>query len=460
MAAPTSEPAPECRRCRELEARILALETQLRDLQDRLRPPPPKRPVEPQPPAPAKTPTGKKRGAQPGHEPHLKQWLPRERVHEVVAHIPTRCANCDHALSPAAGPSDPPPTIHQVADVPNTLAEVTEHQGHSRTCPCGHVTHAPVPADVRAHTIGPRLTAAIVYFAGSHGMSKRGIEETVETLFGVPIAVGTIANLEREAAAALDPAYREARRHVAAAAVKHLDETGWKEAGKKRWLWVAATATAVLFLIHPRRNLDAMKLLLGRLSGILVSDRWCVYDDWEYECRQLCWAHVKRNWDTQIERGGTAAALGNRWLAGQKEVFALWHLFRGGGCTRAELGERMTPHVEALGDLLHAGMRGRDAALARYCGRLLDRYPLLWLFTAVEGVAPTNNHAERVQRRAVLWRRKSFGCQSPAGCRFVERILTVVQTLRLQHRNALEFLGQAIAAHRQGISGPKLCPTG
>ena len=450
---------PECSRCRELEARLLEVETQLRDLEDRLKAltkPKAKRPVVPQPPAPGKTPTGKTRGGQPGHEPHLKQRLPRERVKDVVPFIPEQCEKCEKALPVEAGPNDPAPTIHQVAELPSVLAEVTEYQGHSRTCPCGHVTHAAIPAAIRAHSVGPQLTAAIVYFAGSHGMSKRGIEETVETLFGVPIALGTIANLEREASAALEPAYREVRQAVAAAPVKHLDETGWKEAGKKRWLWVAATKQAVLFLIHPRRNLDALKLLLGKLSGILVSDRWGIYDKWDFESRQLCWAHVKRNWDKQIERGGKAKELGNRWLALQKPVFELWHLFRGGGCTRSELSDRMVPHVEALGDLLRAGTRSRDATLARYCTRLHDRYPLLWLFVSVEDVEPTNNHAERVQRRAVLWRRKSFGCQSPNGCRFVERILTVIQTLRLQNRNALAFLGETLARHRQGQRTPSL----
>jgi len=443
-----------------LEARVLELETRLRDLEDRLKASPRKRPVEPQPAAPAKVPTGKRRGAQPGHPPHLKRWLPPDRVTRTVRLVPESCSHCARALAPQPGPTDPRPTIHQVAELPAVIADVTEYQGHSRTCACGHVNHAAIPAAVRAHTIGPHLTAAMAYLAGSHGMSRRGIEEVVETLFGVPIAVGTIANLEREVSAALEPAYREVRRDVAAAAVKHLDETGWKEAGKKRWLWVAATATAVLFLIHPRRNLDALKLLLGRLSGILVSDRWCVYDHWDADCRQLCWAHVKRNWDKQIERGGEAKALGERWLATQKAVFELWHRFRGGGCTRAELGDRIVPHVEALGDLLDGGSRSRDARLARHCARLLDRYPLLWLFASVEGVEPTNNHAERVQRRAVLWRRRSFGCQSPAGCRFAERILTVIQTLRVQQRNTLEFLGQTLTAHRQGTSTPKLCATG
>ena len=111
----------------------------------------------------------------------------------------------------------------------------------------------------------------------------------------------------------------------------------------------------------------------------------------------------------------------------------------------------------AAGDVKDARVEER---ILRHVASLLALYPALWLFALEEGVAPTNNHAERVQRRAVLWRRKSFGCQSPAGCRFVERILTVVQTLRLQSRNTLEFLGQTIAAHRFGSTQPTLCQIG
>ena len=80
-----------------------------------------------------------------------------------------------------------------------------------------------------------------------------------------------------------------------------------------------------------------------------------------------------------------------------------------------------------------------------------------WLSTSAEGVEARNNHAERVRRRAVLWRKKSFGCERRAGCRFVKRILTAVGTLRLQGRNALEFLSECIAAHRHGSAGPKRC---
>ena len=462
MDAAPANPVPECPGCRiwqaecaALEARILTLETKLRDLQDKLKPPPPKRPVEPQPPAPAKVPTGKKRGAQPGHPPHLKSFLPSERVKEFVDHIPECCAACDKSLSAVA--NEPDPKRHQVAELPPILAEITEHRGHTRTCSCGHKTCAPIPAAVRKYSLGPHLTATAVYFIGSFGLSKRNAEEFIESLFGVPIALGTISNLEREAAAALDPAYREARKAVADAPVKNVDETGWKQSGLKRWLWAAATEVATVFLIHPRRNLDALTHLLGKISGILVSDRWCVYDDWPEEQRQLCWAHVKRNWEKKIELGGEAKELGERWLKEQKRVFELWHRFKAGEFDRGELQERMTASIDALGDLLCEGIGSGDASLSAYCQRLHDRFQMYWLFTSAAGVEPTNNHAERVQRRAVLWRKKSFGCASQAGCRFVERVLTVVGTLRLQKRNALEFLSGCIAAHRLGAAGPKLC---
>ena len=455
MDAAPAKPIPDCPRCRELEARILTLETDLRDLQDRLKPPPPKRPVEPQPPTPAKVPTGKKRGAQPGHPPHLKSFLPSERVKAVVDHEPVCCAACDKSLSAMA--NNPDPKRHQVAELPPILAEITEHRGHSRTCSCGHQTCAAIPAAVRKYSLGPHLTATAVYFIGSFGLSKRNAEEFIESLFGVPVALGTISNLEREAAATLEPAYQEARKAVADAPVKNVDETGWKQSGLKRWLWAAATEVATVFLIHPKRNLDALKHLLGRISGTLVSDRWCVYDGWPEERRQLCWAHVKRNWEKKIELGGEAKKFGERWLAEQKRVFELWHLFKAGAFDRGELQERMTASIDTLGDLLTEGIGGGDASLSSYCQRLHDRFPMYWLFTSAEGVEPTNNHAERVQRRAVLWRKKSFGCASQAGCRFVERILTVVGTLRLQGRNALEFLSRCIAARRQGSAGPTLC---
>src|SRR6185437_11552244 len=455
---------PECPGCRallarnaELEARILALEGQVRDLLNRHKPPTAKA-ATPQPPAPAKKPTGKKPGGQPGHPPAMKALVPPERVNHVVPYIPERCEKCDEPLSKEPGVNDPEPKRHQVAELPKIAAEITEHQAHGRTCPCcGEVTWATIPADIRAHSVGPKMTAAVGYFVAVHGVSKRGAEEIVEHMFETPIALGTIANLEQELSAALMPAHEEARQAIAAADVKYTDETGWKKNGKKRWLWVSATATIVYFVIHARRNLDALKRVAGaKLIGIMSSDRWCVYADWP-GLRQLCWAHVKRNWEKQIERGGSAPKrLGEAWLNGHRQVFELWHRFRAGGCSRKELDERMKPLFVTLNAVLGDGRRTRDVKFARFCTRLTKDFAHLWTFVTHEGVEPTNNHAERVLRRAVLWRRRSFGCHSDAGCRFVERILTVVQSLRQQKRSVLEFLGETIATHRAGKATPRL----
>ncbi len=456
---------PGCRaaqaRIAELEARVLELEGQLRDLLDRLKPPTP-RPAPELPAAPAKKPTGRQPGAQDGHPPHLKQRLPPERVNHVVTFVPRRCRHCDARLPQRAGPDDPPPTWHQVAELPPLAAEVTEYQGHYRTCPgCGEVNHAAIPGDIRAHSVGSRLSATLSYLAGRHGLSKRGLEEVAAAVFDAPVALGTVANLEAEMSAALAGAHREALDAVAAAAVKHVDETGWKERGRKRWLWVAATGTLAAFIISPWRNLKALARLLGSdFVGVLCSDRWRAYDEWPLMQRQVCWAHLKRNWETLVERGGKAKATGRACLDVHRRVFELWHLYRGGGLSYRQLDDAMAPLMLALQEVLVTGGRSRDRKLARHCARVLEVAPALWAFLVCAGVEPTNNRAERVLRPAVLWRRRSFGCRSADGCRFVERLLTVVQSLRLQQRSVLAFLHETLCAHRSGTQTPRLVVEG
>jgi transposase len=452
----------QCTGCRERDARIVVLEARVAELEGRVNDltkiPAPPRASSPLPEAPAKKPSGKKPGGQPGHPPHLKEFLPPERVNRTVTYVPKECEHCHHSLPKEASPDDPPPMRHQVAELPELAAEITEYQGHGRTCPCcGELTWATIPEAIRAHSVGPRLTAALSYFAGCHGVSKRGVEEISTAMFQAPIALGTIANLEQEMSAALAPAHKEAVEAVRQAPVKYVDETGWKQAGRKRWLWTAATETVVAFIIDVYRNVIALRKLIGpTLSGILCSDRWNAYDHVELLKRQVCWAHLKRNWEKLLKYGGKPKVIAECCLSVQKRVFEVWHLFRGGGCSRAELDDRIAPMMLELLEVLHAGQRCRHAKTKRFCSRLLKVYPALWTFVVVEGVEPTNNHVERVQRRAVLWRRRSFGCHSAAGCRFVERILTVVQTLRLQDRSVLQFLYEAIDAHRSDRQGPML----
>lgn len=463
--------APECPGCRErdariaeLERRVIELEAIARDLLQRLGAnsgnssiPPSANP--PGAPAPVQKKKSKRApGGQPGHPPHLKQLAPPERVNEVVAFVPKRCEHCDAALAKEAGPSDPPPSRHQVAELPELTAIITEYQGHARTCSnCGEVTKATIPAEIRAHSCGARLAATLSYLVGRHHISKRGVEEIVEDVFDASISLGTVSALEQEMSAALESADREALEAVREALVKNVDETGWKHAGKKCWLWVAATQSVAAFLIHPRRSLAALTVLLGEtIQGILISYRWGTYNQVPVCRRQICWAHLKRDFQKCIDRGGPGKAIGDGGLAIVKTVFKAWHDFRGGGCSQEELQDRLLPVARRLDRLLERGRACADTTVAQFCENLLDLGEALWLFMIEDDVEPTNNHAERVLRCGVLWRKNAFGCLSEEGCRFVERILSTVQTLRLQGRKVLKFLHETLHAHRAGETAPTL----
>lgn len=455
METPVLVPDSECPRCRELEARLVVLEAKLRDLEDVIRAlrggPPPQREGEPIAPPAKKAPTGKTPGGQKGHKPHRRPWLPQERVTETVAFVPAQCEHCDHALPAAAQPGDPAPTIHQTYELPKHLIDVTQYEGHSRTCPgCLAVTHHAIPAEHRTTILGPKLSAMILHHTGVMGLSKRDVEETLETVFALPISLGTIANLERAAAAALEPVHRAIRAEVDRAPVKGLDETGWKQAGKKRWLWVAATAKSVLFRIHPRRNETALADLLPSKTGFAVTDRWKTYDQWPLDRRQLCWAHLNRNWEKLAEKIPTAKGLRDRWVAMKDALFDEWHAFKAGKMAREHWAEKIPFHEKYFGVLLADGTNHANAKVAGFCTRLHAQLAAAFTFARTDGVEPTNNHTERVQRRAVLWRRTSFGCHSEQGCRFAERLLSVVETLRLRGRPVMAYLTDVLTGARAG----------
>jgi transposase len=361
-------------------------------------------------------------------------------------------------LPQEAGPNDPEPTWHQVAEIPPLAAIITEHQGHARTCPCcGHLNRGEIPPEVRADVIGPRLAAVMSYFSGRHHLSRRGVEEIVETVFEVPVSLGTVMTLETETSAALAGAYQEVQNEVRTAPVKNTDETGWSEAGQKRWLWTAATATAALFVIHLRRSFEGLQALLGpAITGVVCSDRWAADSKLPLELRQICWAHLKRDFQKLIDRGGPAEAMGRVGLEVVECLFADWWSFRRGELDRTGLQARVERMARELQSVLEQGCSCADSKAATFCTNVLALDPALWLFAAIEGVEPTNNHAERILRLGVLWRKNAFGCHSAAGCRFVERMLTVVQTLRLQKRSVLDYLVRAIEAHRSGRAAPQL----
>ena len=457
------------RRVAELEAlerRVAELEALVRELTARLATnasnsslPPSANP--PQAPKPVvKCATGRKPGAQAGHPARLKQRLPAERIQHTVVFLPKHCTHCQATLPEQPTVSDPEPSWHQVAELPAMAAHITEYQGHYRACPdCGTLNHAAIPAEIKAHSVGPRLAATLAYLAGCHHVSKRGLEEITAAVFETPLALGTISHLEEHMSAALAAPHAEALAAVQQARVKHVDETGWKQAGQRRWLWLAATPWVAVFVVHVSRGFEALQALLGTdVFGFLTSDRWPVYGNWPLWRRQVCWAHLKRDFQKLVDRGGSAATLGEAFLRISERVFEQWHLFRGGTFGRRALQNRLSDAAREFAHLLECGCRCADPKAATFCANVRALQPAVWRFVVTEGIEPTNNHAERLLRRGVLWRKNAFGSHSERGCRFVERILTAVQTLRLQQRPILRYLQDALTAHRHGQPAPSLLP--
>jgi transposase len=441
-----------------LEARVREVEARVgQNSSNSSRPPSSDPPQTPR--RPAGTPTGRARGGQPGHVAHQRAVVPPERVDRIVDHRPPACGQC---AAPVAG--DVPSAgfvAHQVTDLPAVRAQVTEHRLHRVTCPaCGAQTRAALPAAVPTGAFGPRLQATVAVLHGQYHLSQRQVADVCATVLDAPLVAGSVASLCRDTAVALAAPVAAARATLPASPVVNADETRWPHAGRTHWLWVVVGGLATVFTIAASRGSRVIKDLLGEhYRGVLGSDRYAGYAWLDVAWRQVCWAHLKRDVQGLVERGGAAQELGTVALVLIRDLFAAWHRYRDGTSDRAQLQAAMQPVQDAFAAVLDEGARCPDRKVAGFC-RALDRlWPALWTFVEEADVEPTNNAAERALRPAVLWRKGSFGTQSDGGARFVERLLTVTATCKQQGRSVLDYVTAVCSAAQLGQPAPSLLPT-
>jgi transposase len=293
---------------------------------------------------------------------------------------------------------------------------------------------------------------------GVYRLSRRTTVALLRDLVGVDLALGSVTACEQAASHALATPMAAAQAFVQQQPVAHVDETGWREARRRAWLWVAATTTVTVFLVHARRGAVAARTLLGPFAGILTSDRWTAYRRWPLRNRQLCWAHLRRHFAAFAVVPGTAGRRGRALLAETDHLFVWWHRVRDGTLTRSTFRTYMGPLQRRVEALLWLGSQCRHAPTAATCREILALAPALWTFVRVPGVEPTNNAAERALRPGVLWRKGSFGSHSPSGSRFAERMLTVATTLKQQRRNVVDYVTCACEAALRGEPVPSLLP--
>src|SRR5262245_17455898 len=405
---------------------------------------------------PHRPPGKRRRGGQPGHPGTTRPLVSVDEVDAVVVVKPQQCSKCQAPLSG----DDAAPFRHQVIELPPSKPVITEYQWHQVTCPaCGETTRAPWPVGVPSGTYGPRIQATVALCTGAYHLSKRTTQQMMDEVFGVPMSVATISQLEQATTAAVAAPIEDARAYVQTCEVVHVDETRWRQGRTAAWLWVAMTSWVTVFVVRLSRGGQVAQELLGEMfPGILVTDRYSAYNWYPVRWRQLCWAHLLRDFEAMRDRGGTSAELGDALLAQAHQMFTWWHRVREGTLKRATFRSYMTPLRREVERLLDAGSQCGVPKTAGTCRDILKRREALWTFVQVAGVGPTNNTAERSLRPGVLWRKGSFGTQSVEGSRFVESMMTVVATLKQQQRSVLEYLTTACEAALRGEQAPSLLP--
>ncbi len=447
-------------------AQINALQTRVRDLEAKLgqtsrnSSKPPSSDPPSAPPPPSRTSSKRKSGAQPGHDGHHRPLIPPDEVHDSIALRPDHCPACRTDLA-ADLPLLGPPRRTQVWELPPITPTITEYRQYAVCCPtCSEQVTAPLPADAPPGALGPRATALIGLLRGRYRFS---VDEAVEFLGDVcqlPLSSGCLFLSCTRLSEALAPIDADIQAAVQREATVNVDETSWPSETRRGWLWVAVGTRATCFRIHPSRGRPALRDLLGDgYRGVVGSDRLSTYKLLPVDQRQLCWSHLIRNLQGLHERYGEETSWPRRILAVVDDLFLVWNGYRARWYDQIALHQALIPIRLALHAELTEGLRSDHARIVGLSNELLAQWEALWTFRRVEGVAPTNNAAERALRPAVLWRKGCFGSRSAVGCRFVERMLSVRATCEQQSRSLFTFLTQAVRAAWTGSPPPVLVPT-
>jgi transposase len=398
----------------------------------------------------------RKRGGQNGHQKHQRELIPSEQCDDIIPLRPDACRRCGKPLTGM----DPEPIRHQVWELPEIKPIVTEFQQQRLACPCcGITTCASLPPGVPNSQSGPRLVAFTGLLMGHFRQSKRRASLFLQDLLKMPCCPSLTVKMQNQVAGAIQVPYEQLKNELGNQGQLFMDESPTKQANKKAWLWAAVAPLYAVFAIFSSRKGDALPKLLGdSFKGIINCDRAKMY--WQAKRLQWCWAHLKRDFQALIDHPDKRVQrLGHDLMRQVKLMFQHWRRYKAGEISWETFRTYMTPVRKEIDHLLLRGKFSGNKRLVGMCHELYNNRQWLWTFVDVNGIEPTNNTAERALRPAVIYRKLSFGTQSESGSRFIERMLTVTETCRLQNRSAYEYLIEAVTAYFSNQAPPSLLPT-
>jgi transposase len=347
---------------------------------------------------------------------------------------------------------------YQVVEVPPIQAHIIEYQCHGVICPrCRNTTRANVPQEVRP--TGPQLTALIAYLTVVCRMPRRVTMELLEQVLGIEVSLGTIQQCWENVSAAVEQPCDQLLHQLPDEPVVNTDTTGWRNNGDKRYLHAFVAAAFAYYTVASTQGSEFLKQILGPVfAGILCSDRFSSYLKYHKGTAQFCWAHFKRNILGVLEftKKTEVEQFCRDVLALHARLFRLWRKYRDRQIDRHTLKARALSIEHTFFALAKRHLEADDRQVQNLATAMFEHCPRWFTFVQYEGVEPTNNISERTLRIAVQWRKVCFGNRSTAGEIATARLLTTTQTCKLQGRNALAYLAQAILAHRRNHPVPSL----
>lgn len=394
--------------------------------------------------------SGRKRGAQKGHPGAFRALLPEDKVDQVHECPPPHTCPCGGTVT-ARGK----PVRHQVFDIPPVVVpQVQEYRLYSGVCAaCGREHRSALPPGVPSGQIGPRALALVGVLGTRYHLTQFKIRDLLAQMMGVDFSVGAISQAHGKVAAALKPPVHAAMDTLAQAPVVHMDETRYPREGTANWVWAAIQPQLAIFTLLPSRARYVVHSLIGQApQGVIVSDRYAAYAYIDAQQRQVCWAHLLRDFNRIAQRQGVPGRIGRR-LMGLGYVMFRW---RDRGMTTQQ---QFDPLCRRVRQALAAGAaQSQCKRTANTCANVLALWPALWGFINHPGVEPTNNAAEQALRGIVLKRKISGPTRSRRGEEFIAYGFSAHETCRRQGRDLIEYMRGAVVAWIDKTLAPSLLP--
>jgi transposase len=380
----------------------------------------------------AKSKSKRHRGGQKGHKGYRQQLLKPTQT-QIVEPGPCACG-CTRRRRGSLRSF----YTHQWIELPEIEMQVKHLVLKKAQCSgCGRWLKGKLPVEYQTG-YGPRFSALVAELSGIQGISRTAVEDFIQNVFEVPISTGAIQKVIDRVSEALSPVHAAIGANVRGAAVNHVDETSWQQAGVLKWLWTMTNALGSFFMVHSKRSRKAFEALIENWRGILVSDNYVVYRKWVNK-RQECLAHLIRKAKGLSERADESCR-----RFGEQLKKALQQLCE---FAHAPPGKKKWTDFYTQLMLLLWLFEGAEDDAGQLAREILREIDTLWVFLDEAGVEPTNNRAERALRFAVLWRKRSNGTQSEKGNRWIERLLSFRQTCRLRSQPSFPLLVDIMNAY-------------